>query len=346
MKKNIFDVYVPTINSEVTYFYSEIVNSMLNSIGICTEKISKIEKNKKCREGIFVVDIFDVIKAHFCGYKIIIFWMQGVPAEESYMRNKSRLRRLILRIIQRYAFSKVNFFLCVSESMQQYIKRYGRRDIKECSYVMPCFNEELKITGENTPDMKTKGNNFVYVGGLQKWQNYKKILNIFSIVNAYYQDSKLFVYTQEVNEARKIAEELGVKVEEISKLSPEEVSDKIKNIKFGFVIRDNNIVNNVSTPTKLSNYLANKIIPIYTDSLFGFMNAMRGKKYQIMLHAIDSEKEMADRILESELMGRIDYAELDREYSDVFNRYYSKEHHIQEGGKKIGEFLLLDAKCK
>lgn len=339
MTEIVFDIYIPSINNEVTHFYSDVVIQMINSIGVQTNAINKIGRNRDSQKGIFVIDIFDVVKAHLCGYKMIVFWMQGLPVEESYMRNHSKLRVFVLRQIQHYAFKKVDFFFCVSKNMKHYIERDLKRDIRLQSYVMPCFNEEKPLTGYNNLVVDKGNNNFAYIGGLQKWQNYEMILKVFSLIKKRNKDSKLFVYTKEVEDAKRIADSLDVHVEKIERLSQDELREKLKIIKFGFVLRDNNIVNTVSTPTKLSNYLANRIIPIYTDSLNDFLTAMVGKKYQIILKSDDTEDEMAFKILNSGFMGDIDFEDLDKEYNDIFSRYYSKEYHIKEGGSRIEKFL-------
>lgn len=48
------------------------------------------------------------------------------------------------------------------------------------------------------------------------------------------------------------------------------MTDTLRDVKFGFVLRDDIAVNNVATPTKLSSYLSAGVIPIYSSALKDF----------------------------------------------------------------------------
>ncbi|MFH4294131.1 hypothetical protein WAJ58_23570, partial [Acinetobacter baumannii] len=56
----------------------------------------------------------------------------------------------------------------------------------------------------------------------------------------------------------------------IKYVSLENLDTELLKYKYGFLIRENHIVNNVATPTKMNSYLANGIIPIYLSFIDHF----------------------------------------------------------------------------
>lgn len=60
----------------------------------------------------------DFVKFYFKGYKNQIYWMQGIDAEESYMRKGSKLRSFVLDAITKFAMKKAMAIFYVSEEMK------------------------------------------------------------------------------------------------------------------------------------------------------------------------------------------------------------------------------------
>lgn len=332
--KMLFDVYNPYTNTEVTHYYVELITKSLYVIGIETRHVTRLnaKKNKKVK-GVVVVAITDAILAKLRGYKYVILWIQGALPEESYVRNNSKVRLYILNWIEKRAIRYSDFILLVTNEMMSHIKRKHGIAIKN-AYVMPCVNEELHESSFETTE-KYINNSFVYVGGLQKWQCFEEIVNVYACIEEKVKDTKLYVFTKQIQEAERVIKEVGVKNVEIGYVPQEELSSRIKNIKFGFVIREDIVVNNVATPTKLSNYLANGIIPIYSEAIKEFSHIMKNRKYQILLKNDMNCKAMAETVINSDLLKSLEASSILQEYRELFALYYSKDLHLTEIGKKM-----------
>jgi hypothetical protein len=112
------------------------------------------------------------------------------------------------------------------------------------------------------------------------------------------------------------------------------VSKELQSIKFGFCIREDTPINNVATPTKLSSYVANGVMPIYTSAVKDFDNMVRNSKYAFC-YDDDLFEEKIDTI-----MGRdIDWNEIYKEYDDILSSYYSKKYHSENIYQSLKEII-------
>jgi hypothetical protein len=83
----------------------------------------------------------DAIKMYLKGYRNIIIWQQGVSPEESFLRNHSYLRKLVLSNVDRFVMKHAKHIFFVSEAMKLYYQKVHKTDYSDKSFIMPCFNE-------------------------------------------------------------------------------------------------------------------------------------------------------------------------------------------------------------
>lgn len=96
-----------------------------------------------------------------------------------------------------------------------------------------------------------------YCGGLQKWQNIDKILSI--VLELRQLDHSVFfcLFTNsDIVSIKSKLDEIGKDNYMVKALKSKEVPSYLKLLDAGFLIRDNLILNYVSSPTKISEYLA------------------------------------------------------------------------------------------
>lgn len=274
---NEITVYNPHSNLEVTTYYIQIICSSLLRLGYTVRKVDRIDYSKSnCNRVIVVADLKDVIYSRKCGYKYIIYWIQGVAPEENYLVNKDALRYLVYSFREWKALRAAFYVLFCSDSMKQhYEKKYKK--LNSNYYIMPCFNEE--IHNEEILKKNYKNNNFVYAGGLNKWQNFEGTVKYYKKLEDLIPDSEFKVFVKEKELAQKILSDHNVKRYSIDYVSQEILAKEIQDSKFGFCLRENITVNRVATPTKLSNYIANGVFPIYSECLSGFHNIAKKSEF-------------------------------------------------------------------
>ena len=124
-------------------------------------------------------------------------------------------------------------------------------------------------------------------------------------------------------EAENILKKTGIKNYEIDFVPLETLAEKLKSMKYGFVIREDTIVNRVATPTKFSNYLANGIIPIYSSCLKSFADFDKDNSLGVIFNGnIDN----VIRHMQTELSAEEIYSKC----KNAFNVYYNIERYIEK----------------
>ena len=326
-------------NSEVTDFYLETVSSALEKAGFPTMMVP-VEKVRECvatharSEDWFVSpSALEACRIFSLGVKNVILWCQGIIPEESYLRNRSKSKSAVLSLIEKLALKKAAFCLFVSDDMRRHYEvKYGLSFEGRC-FVMPCFNstlEEVSFLAEGKYDTPT----FAYVGSMAAWQCFEATVDLYKELEVRLPGALLKVLTFDQGKARKVLRAKGVERYEVGCVPPEKVADELARVAYGFVIRKDDPVNQVATPTKLSSYMAAGVIPVFSDCIGSFSGLARGLKYAVpvgMPVDVDAvARRCAEPVRREELLG---------EYRRVFDTYYSREYYVEGLAPLLGSVI-------
>lgn len=330
----IIDIYNPYDNQFATKYYVDTVAAALEQSGYTTCTVSSL-KRQEGHDAIFVAYAYDAFRAHMHGYKKILLWIQGVTPEESYMRNHSKLRYWVLSMRERMGLAYANQILMVSAKMlEHYRQKYGM-NLGNKTFLMPCFNTELNRDAFHYPE-KYSRQVFVYTGSLAVWQCFEPTVQLFKKLEQQIPEARLDVYTSQKEEAEAILKQYGISNYSIDFVSPAELGERLKSVKFGFVIREDTEVNRVATPTKISTYTANGVIPIFSQCLDDFYRQTVGKHYFL---SVGSDANNDDTLARITALSKeeIDINALEKEYTALFDGYYCYDMYVQ----KLCEFINL-----
>ena len=265
-----------------------------------------------------------------------IFWFQGVTPEEVDFYDFPFIKRQLSKL--RYTFlewlilntSVFNFF--VSNTMLwHYQRKYGYK--RNNWLVMPCFNQKiLKSAFSNT---KYQEPSFVYTGSLANWQCFEPAVQLFKEIQGKIGRASLTIYTKEKDKAIRILEKYNIDAT-IKYVPYQQLSDELKHFKYGFIIREDNTVNNVATPTKMNSYLANGIIPIYTDIVGAYKENLNCLRYAIPL-SVDNTG--LDKLFELESQ-RISGDDVYEDYKKIFYKYYNREFYVNKIAETLKGIIL------
>lgn len=261
----------------------------------------------------------------------IINWYQGiVPEEAMCMFEKSiskYFRYLLWYLLEKIALKNAKGNIFVSEAMLlHYQHKYKYK--KDNYYIMPCFNQELRLSSFTEEKYKTPS--FVYAGSLSRWQCIENTLILYREIKRRLPNASLTILTREIEKAKVLCKKY--EVEATVKFIPStELQNVLSCYKYGFIVRDDIAVNNVATPTKMNSYMAAGVIPIYSDVIGDFKKIFRDLKYVIPF--LDF-KEAIEKILEIEKNG-INCECIKSEYKKIFDSYYSTDRYIES----LGHFL-------
>lgn len=318
-------------NMDVTSYYMHCIYEACSSVN----KTRWFTFNEKAEKSdlLIVTTVIEALRLLLKGYKHIGIWIQGVLPEESFMKHESFFRKAILEIIERIALKKSCILFLVSEEMLNHYEKKYNINIKNKSVIMPCFNASLTNESFSHPE-RYKDLVFCYVGSLAPWQCFEETVSLFSKINDKYPNSKMTVFTHEIESAKKMCEYYNIRCS-IKSCTNQELQDELKKVTYGFIIRDDTVVNNVATPTKISSYLANGVIPIYTSSLKSFCEAAKDLKSFIEINTTSD----IDSLLYS-IEHPSEYDEIVSDISKIYEEYYNKDYYLAIIAEKIRELVL------
>lgn len=263
-------------NGIVTDAYLHAIGDSFGRIGCRVEYIYSAGECPGAKSDIYVVAVApSAAKLLIKGKRNIVFWAQGVWPEESLERHNSRTRFAACSFVEKMALSGAKRVFVVSSAQQHHYENKYSIDLSKKTFVMPCSNEPFHRSAFFTKG-KYEHPVFLYAGSLAKYQRIDLMLDAFEQAQQVLPKARLLFYTSQQDEAKRLVEERGLNNVEIDYKAQGELPAAIAAAKYGFVIRDDSVVNRVSTPTKISTYIASGIIPIFSSSLLSFSETAEG----------------------------------------------------------------------
>ena len=327
MEINEITFFLPknTMN-EATIYYVDIVQRAFIKAGYIVKQTKNL-LDLKGQKKIFVMSAkwcFIVKLLH--PYAKIVTWFQGLGAEEALMTRNSLLRKKLWNYVEFFSmkFSWLNIY--VSERMRQYYKETYHLEDKNF-FIMPCFNKQLNIESFNST-YKYATPSFVYAGGLDKWQCIEETLELYSLIEKKMSNATLTLLTKDKDSAESLIKKYNIRNYKVNYVSLDELDAELMKYKYGFLIRKNHIVNNVSTPTKMNSYLANGVLPIYTDVVDDFNIKISKLKSCIKLNHHDSFFKWAEIIVDYDKSMVCCKDEIKADINTIFLDYYFEEIYI------------------
>lgn len=320
--------------NEATEYYVDILKEAFLKLGYEVFQSNNL-KDTKSFKNIFVMSAKWCFLVKLVNPKTkIITWFQGLGGEEALLTRNSKRDKAIWSVLEKFAMKFSSFNIYVSDEMRSYyLERYRITDNNY--FIMPCFNKELNKSAFFYPK-KYDIPSFVYAGGLDKWQCIEQTLELYKKIEEKVPQASITLLTKEKQKASELIERYNIKNSTIKFVSLDMLNEELERYKYGFLIRDDHIVNNVSTPTKMNSYLANGIIPIYTNVIKDF-NYNFDKKRFILLDNKASISDWCEHILLIESNNIIDVEGYQSEVSALFSSYYSRNFYID----KIVNSLVL-----
>lgn len=312
-------------NTAVTKFYLDVIGKMFEANG---QKYVFIDK-KYCgsinkRDICVVSTALDFIYMYTRGIRNLILWIQGVEPEESFLKHHGYIRMNILNLFLHFSIKNALGIIYVSKEMQNFLEKKYRVSTSEKAFVMPCFNDNIKEEIFLT-DGKYDKNVFCYAGSLSKWQYFEETIDFYRRIECEIQDAELKVFTSEQEEAKEVLSAKKIESYSVQYVKPEQLSEALSKVKFGFVLREDIIVNQVATPTKLSSYLAAGVIPIFSTCLCDFYEQAKKMYFAVPVEEELSIPEKLMELCKKPLNGE----KVLEEYRNVFSSYYSVSHYIE-----------------
>lgn len=202
--------------------------------------------------------------------KQIVLDLHGVVPEELLFERKLFLSK-IFSVIERIAFKIANNFIYVTNNMKEHFsKKYPHINRRELVYSIFTSNvckfvEDSEISRlKNTHEIKSSDVVFIYSGGINGWQNIDLMFETIKKI-ADVEGYRFFILTLQVNEMMRYLNKYNLSNNTniyLGTVMPSELGAYYSMAHYGFVLRDEHVLNRVANPTKLVEYLYYGLIPI------------------------------------------------------------------------------------
>ena len=293
--RNIFDLMIKLINLKEESIYSPAAGISISTF------FAKVIKNKK-----------------------VYYWVQGIIPEESFLKHQSKIRYFVLSVIEYLALTISSKQIFVSDEMKMHLEmKYKKKYSK--SIIVPCISEF-----EDDNSVKEK-DSFVYLGGMSAWQRVDRMLELFNDIVEYSKpNAKLYIATLEKQKAQiyihdYLAPKYHKNVEVLSIVNRDDVSHFLSTKEFGFLIREESVVNYVSSPIKLAEYLSCGVNVIISESVKSYastieengagINLKENERFNISFNQYISNRENAHK---------------------VYDYFFSAKKHLESYAKLFG----------
>ena len=330
-----------------TAFYYTLLQRIFEAAGFDTVLCEKGSLNGYVvnkREDIFVTgDSYQSFKLWLKGYTHICTWYQGVVPEERRMQGSNSLIVLLHAIVEKFSLKISLFSFFVSKAIKEHYERKYNLSFTEDRYeIIPCFNEKGPFKNCFLPGVK-RPFSFVYSGGMGVWQCFNETLEVFKIIKSHIPEATLAVYTYQVDKAEDVVKHNGIEGVDVQFIPKEQMNDALSDKMFGFVLRADNTVNNVATPTKLSNLTANGVIPICSLAVKDFSDVTRKNKYVIHVKS-DNVLLMAEDIINEakKIVANYSTNVFFDEIKDLYSEYYSEDYYVKSASLKVAKLFKKD----
>lgn len=318
-------------NRDVTAYYMDTIYKAAQEYGSANRFDFSCLPEK---DSIVIVStVIEALKLLCKGYKKVGIWIQGVLPEESYLKHQSKIRKKILEYIERLCISRAVILFMVSKEMLRHYEKKYNLCLSDKTVIMPCFNTTIDPEAFDDSERYDK-NIFTYVGSLAPWQCFTQTIELYSKLEQVLRNAELKIFTPDIEAAERICKE-KIKNYSIEYVSNSELQEKLRRIKFGFILREDNIVNQVATPTKFSSYLANGVIPIFSKSIRSFDEESNEMEYVLRLESFDDTEKVIDFCNKG-----IDIKQIQNEYRELFDSYYCPNRYVRIIKSKFQELHL------
>lgn len=214
----------------------------------------------------WIINFFKIIKAP------IILDVHGTVPEEKRMGGNDNAFAKYNKI-EKKCFKKIDTAIFVTKSMKLHFEnKYPKYNYNTINFgIIPehlknesiIIDEQKLFNLKQKYDIKENNSVIIYSGGLHIWQNISLMLE--SISKKENDDNIIYIFlTNEPELLKKLIDEkkLSSKRIYVDSVHPSELRYYYTLSHYGFVLRDDDVVNKVANPTKLIEYMFYDIIPI------------------------------------------------------------------------------------
>ena len=324
--------------SGATQKYIETIGSALSKVKDAT--VSHINSLSDLKENDIVIIIS--LQTYFRlllkkPHQKFIFWSQGITPEEVKMLDNSlygRIKVSLFTLLEKRILDGSIMNIFVSKAMHKHYEiKYNY--LKKNYVVIPCSNMDLQTESFDYSN-KYKKATFVYAGNASQWQCLEETILLFTYIKKDIPNALFTIFTSDQEVVKKMLKKYQVEAT-VDFVHVSQLNQELTKFKYGFLLRKECDVNRVATPTKLNSYVANGVIPIYSNVIEDFKAQLSKTQYALAVD-IDHLKEGA-KIIAQFNSQEIRTDQIRNQYIELFDNYYNIKKYQTELINKVSSLL-------
>lgn len=231
----------------------------------------------------------------------VLFDPRGLYAEEfSYLENRVFLTKFF-KFFEPYYCKFADAIVLVSRPFSEYYKSKYNIDPNRLK-VIPTFSTEPNFYKQQDSIINIKKDYFknenaqlfVYSGSMESWQNIEEVIIFFKLVSETIENARFAIFSKEAERFEEIFNKnFSAELFFIKALSKEEIPYYLNQADFGILFRDDHLINIVSAPIKVKDYLLSGVPIIMTANIGDSSEYVRLNKFGYVLQKLNRE-EMKD----------------------------------------------------
>ena len=151
--------------------------------------------------------------------------------------------------------------------------------------VVPCLTSEIDVRFQEGEKL-----NFVYIGSTSEWQCIDETFRLYKKIASSYRNTSFTLYTSNKSYVKELNEKYEVSAN-CKYVKHGNIDTELRKYDFGFLLRKNHLINEVSSPVKFLEYVSNGVIPIMTKNIGDYSQEVLQHNIGIIIENInDIEK--------------------------------------------------------
>ena len=249
-------------------------------------------------EALYCARIAKAVKQLIPHVAFSIDW-HGVVPEEARMGGASQQRIAFLEFLEQALLSESDLNIFVSSAMRDHYKRkYRLMNLRLIT--VPCCVSDDRFTSQKNMELTDNRLIFLYTGSLAHWQCGMEMIKLFSLLHQFDDRCYLMLLIPKPDQGKVIewAVKFGLtdKAYYVAEVNHQDVPKHLYRGHLGLLLRRNDPVNEVSSPTKFGEYLAAGLPVLMTDCIGDFSRLAIAKNvgFIVPVTCLDNEKILSD----------------------------------------------------
>jgi glycosyltransferase involved in cell wall biosynthesis len=220
----------------------------------------------------------------------LIFDYHGlVPLEVkgAYKGLSGQFRFIIYKMIEKWTLYHCNRVITVSEKFVQYLNiscnKYTVLPMIPSIRFIDGFHDHRKPINREEIGIAQDSIVFCYLGQAQYWQLPEETIKLYKKFEDKYKNTHLIIITKDTQVFGNLVLKASVSNYTVLSLEHREVPSYLRLCDFGFVLRGPSYVNQVSSPTKVLEYMSQGVVPIMTEYVGDFSQLLHEHQLGIIV---------------------------------------------------------------